>query len=372
MALRAAIAEQLRGQRFDRRLALLLLLGVLAVAAALSPRLRELLLVLLDPQELWLLLPWGLGALLLLVPIAGIVSLVSQYAFWEGWLAGLPDPASLFPAPPAPPALAPPRPPGSPAGQATPRGYVIYLDGIHQYSFDHPPRVTAFLADLEQRLGPAMALVRGFETYTVMPVPLAEDRGGAWFWRRLFALQEEHPQPWVRTLTAALVQANNIIKVGISSDRRYGPIGHYELALRIAQRLAHAGFHPSQGAGLVLLGYSGGAEMALGAADYLQRLCPVPLRVITLCGVFSGNHPLERLEAIGTVVGSRDPVAAFGRVAYPARSALAPLSPWRRALRRGRVARRTIAGMGHSGLHGPFAREHREPLLTAILSLMAI
>jgi len=366
MALRAAIAEQLRGLRLDRRLALALLLSLLGVGAGLSPRLRELLLALLDPQELWLLLPWGLAALLLLVPIAGIVSLVSQYAFWEGWLAGLPDPASLFAdSPPGP------SPPGAPAGAIPPRGYVIYLDGIHQYSFDHPPRVASFLAELERRLGPAMALVRGFETYTVMPVPLAEDRGGAWFWRRLFALQEQHPRAWVRALTGALVQANNIIKVGISSDRRYGPIGHYELALRIAQRLAHAGFHPGQGASLVLLGYSGGAEMAFGAADYLQRLCPVPLRVITLCGVFSGSHPLERLEAIGTVVGSRDPVAAFGRVAYPARSPLAPFSPWRRALRRGEVGRRTVAGMGHNGTHGPFALEHRERLLTAILSLLA-
>lgn len=374
MALRVAITEQLRGLRLDRRLALALLLSVLGLGAALSPRLRQLLLALLDPQELWLLVPWILAAVLLLVPIAGIVSLVSQYAFWEGWLAGLPDPASLFPdaarLPPDSPAD--PATPPSLAGGTPPRGYVIYLDGIHQYSFDHPPRVTAFLAALEQRLGPAMALLRGFETYTVMPVPLAEDRGGAWFWRRLFALQEEHPQAWVRALTAALVQANNIIKVGISSDRRYGPIGHYELALRIAQRLAAAGFHPAQGAGLVLLGYSGGAEMAFGAADYLQRLCPVPLRVVTVCGVFSGNHPLQRVEAIGTVVGSRDPVAAFGRVAYPARAALAPFSPWRRALRRGQVARRTIAGMGHNGAHGPFSLEHREPLLTAILSLLAL
>jgi len=366
MAIRAAIREQLLALRLDRRLALAVLLILLALGAAISPRLRELLLALLDPAELWLLLPWGLAALLLLVPIAGIVSLVSQYAFWEGWLSGLPDPATLF----APPNPASPQS-EAPVGGLSPQGYVIYLDGIHQYSFDHPPRVTAFLGDLERRLGPGIQLVRGFEAYTVMPVPLAEDRGGAWFWRRLFALQEHHPVALVRTLTAVLVQANNIIKVGISSDRRYGPIGHYELALRIAERLAHAGFHPEQGAGLVLLGYSGGAEMAFGVADYLQRLCPVPLRVISFCGVFSGNHPLERVEAIGTVVGSRDPVAAFGRVAYPARSAIWPFSRWRRALGQGRVERRTIAGMGHNGKNGPFAEAFREPLLTAILSLLA-
>lgn len=363
MAVRAAIREQLQGLRVHRRWAVALLLTLLAVGGVLSPRLRELLLALLDPAELLLLLlPWALATLLLLVPIAGILSLVSQYAFWEGWLAGLPEPASLFgPAPAGPhnPTRVPPR------------GYVIYLDGIHQYSFDHPPRVTAFLEELERRLEPGLQLVRGFETYTVMPVPLAEDRGGAWFWRRLFALQEHHPVGWVRAATAALVQANNIIKVGISSDRRYGPIGHYQLALRIAERLAHAGFHPDEGAGLVLLGYSGGAEMAFGVADYLKRLCPGPLRVITFCGVFSGSHPLERVEGIGMVVGSRDGVAAFGRVAYPARSPLYPFSLWRRAVRQGRVQRRTVPGMGHNGSSGPFAAPFREPLITAILSLLA-
>jgi hypothetical protein len=359
---RAAITEQLRALRLDRRLGLLLLLG-LGAGILLSQGLRGVLLSLLDRAELRLLLPWMGAAILLLIPIAGILSLVSQYAFWEGWLGGLPEPAALFAEAGAPSSA-------NCAAKPPPRGYVIYLDGIHQYSFDHPPRVTAFLSELEARLAPGVQLLRGFETYTLLPVPLAEDRGGAWFWRRLFALQDHHPSRFVRSLTTALVQANNVIKVGISSDRRYGPIRHYELALKIAQRLAHAGFHPRDGASLVLLGYSGGAEMAFGAADYLQRLCPVPLRIVCFCGVFSGNHPLERVESIGQVVGGGDRVAALGTVAYPGRSPLWPLSRWRRALRAGRVQRRGIPGMAHSGLRGPFADANRPRLVEAILALM--
>ena len=60
MALRAAIAEQLRGLRLDRRLALALLLSLLGVGAGLSPRLRERLRAVLGPGDLWPLLPWGL------------------------------------------------------------------------------------------------------------------------------------------------------------------------------------------------------------------------------------------------------------------------------------------------------------------------
>jgi hypothetical protein len=56
--------------------------------------------------------------------------------------------------------------------------------------------------------------------YTVMPVAPVEDSGGSWFWQRVFALQEQHPNSLMRLLTAVLVQADNVIKVGISSDRR--------------------------------------------------------------------------------------------------------------------------------------------------------
>ena len=43
-----------------------------------------------DLQELALLLAGLVG---LLVPLAGIYSVAGQYAFWNGWLGGLPDPA---------------------------------------------------------------------------------------------------------------------------------------------------------------------------------------------------------------------------------------------------------------------------------------
>jgi hypothetical protein len=45
-----------------------------------------------DLQELAILLAWLVG---LLVPITGIYSVAGQYAFWNGWLGELPDPASL-------------------------------------------------------------------------------------------------------------------------------------------------------------------------------------------------------------------------------------------------------------------------------------
>ncbi|MFM9103940.1 MAG: hypothetical protein ACKOPS_22520, partial [Cyanobium sp.] len=95
-----------------------------------------------DLQELALLLAWLVG---LLVPLAGIYSVAGQYAFWNGWLGGLPDPASLFG--PAVQPLAASAEPSTVADRL-----VVCLDGIHQSTEEHPPRVAALLAELGAQL----------------------------------------------------------------------------------------------------------------------------------------------------------------------------------------------------------------------------
>jgi len=240
----------------------------------------------LSLADLWLLLRLGILVLVLLIAIAGIYSLVSQFAFWEGWLQGLPQPAEFFAQAGEQARVAAAA--GTGDNPSPCRRYVVYLDGIHQVERNHPPRITEFLDELEQALPGDTRLLRGLDGYTVMPGALVEEAGSTWFWRRVFALQEHHRHWLVQLVCAVLVQGNNVIKVGISSDRRYGPILNYELALKISLRLTEMGYHP--GIEVVLFGYSGGGEMALGVADYLRRLCRAPVRIVTCCGVYSGNQ----------------------------------------------------------------------------------
>jgi hypothetical protein len=314
-----------------------------------------------DLQELALLLAWLVG---LLVPITGIYSVAGQYAFWNGWLGELPDPAQLF---------------GQSEQQRAATGeaaaavdrFVVYLDGIHQSEQEHPPRVAALLAELAAQLPTGTLLIEGVQTYTISPAELAADAGSRWFWRRLFALQESHPNRLVNAICGGLVQANNVIKVGISADRRYGPILNYELALKVVQRLVEAGLRQGSGQRIVLLGYSGGGEMAVGMADVLHVLSRCPVQILTCCGVFSGNQRLDQVAGVAMVVGSRDPIAALGPLLFPGRSPLLPFSNWNKARFAGRVSREVVAGMGHNGRSGPFSPRYRSSVVALILRQLA-
>ena len=362
-AIRAAIRAQTREQRsgglgvFG---AIALGLGLLVFSHLLGPLGQ----FLGDVEQAPLLRVIGM-LLFVLIPTAGIYSLVGQFAFWEGWIGGLQEPAQLF---------ASQEKRARAHGSADPHQpqphYVVYLDGIHQHASEHPPRITTFLSLLERALGPQTRLLKGIEAYTVLPVGLEADPGTAWFWRRLFTLQEQNPSALVQVLAGALVQANNVIKVGISSDRRYGPIVNVEQALKVAERLAELGFHPSSGAPITLLGYSGGGEMAMGMADYLRRVCRSPVNIITFCGVFSGNQELAKVEGITTVVGTRDPLQVVGRIAFPGRSPLLPFTRWNKAVRSGGVRHTLVSGMTHNGNQGPFSERHRDAVIQAILAAM--
>ncbi len=151
-----------------------------------------------------------------------------------------------------------------------------------------------------------------------------------------------------------------MIKVGISADRRYGPILNYELALKVVQRLVEAGLRQGSGQRIVLLGYSGGGEMAVGMADVLHVLSRCPVQILTCCGVFSGNQRLDQVAGVAMVVGSRDPVAALGPLLFPGRSPAALLQ-----LEQGPL--RWAGEPGGGGRHGP--QRPQRPLLAALSQL---
>ena len=164
MNIPAPIRLMQRGQRLAMR-GLVVVMVVVALWVLLSlAQLRSLIQAVFSAEDLRTLLNVSLMLLLLLIPITGIYSVLGQFAFWEGWLDGLPQPREL---------------PGCTEvdGSQEPRRFVVYLDGIHQKESDHPPQVSRLLDAVEQGLDPCTVLIKGLEAYTVLPV----------VWRRIVA-----------------------------------------------------------------------------------------------------------------------------------------------------------------------------------------
>lgn len=346
----------LRSHRHSIRLGARVLIGALVVVGILLliglGVVRKDATSLFQSRALMELLSLSAGVLVIVLALIGVYSVMVDFVFWEGWMQSFPDASGLFA--------------DNEKKQSSHRHFLVYLDGIHQSEESHPPRVQEFLSCLEEEIANDSLLVRGIEAYTITDVGLRSASYSRWFWQRLFALQEHHSNGFVKFICAFCIQANNIIKVGISSDRRYGPVMNYELALKIARRLEQMHFHPSHASRIVLVGYSGGAEMAIGTAEMLQKLCCIPVQVITVCGVFSGNAALQNINDVAMVVGSKDPVAAFGRIAYPGRLGLLPLTNWNRWQRNHNLHRYQIEGMSHNGSSGPFSVAFRQNVVKEI------
>lgn len=91
MSVRALLRLQRRAHQLALR-GLGVVLAVVALWVFLSlGMLRSLLDAVFNRADLQILLSLSLTLLLLLIPISGIYSLLSQYAYWEGWLDGLPQ-----------------------------------------------------------------------------------------------------------------------------------------------------------------------------------------------------------------------------------------------------------------------------------------
>jgi predicted Abi (CAAX) family protease len=188
-----------------------------------------------------------------------------------------------------------------------------------------------------------VAILRGIMPYSVRNLPMTESRWLASFWRWIDRLRLQNPQ----NLLGLAIDIRNMTIVAVSADRRYGPIYNQGTAHVICDSLVANGYKMGSSAPVTLLGFSGGGQISMGALPYLKRALQAPIEVISLGGVFSGNHQFLQAEHIYHLVGDRDMVERIGPVAFPRRWGLAFLSYWNRAKRRGKLSIISLGPVGH-------------------------
>ena len=232
--------------------------------------------------------------------------------------------------------------------ELTPEGdekehYFVFLDGIAKASNKNYDNVEALLEELRQL--PNSAVIGDIIPYATTGVPLTRRRPLSSFWRFLLRLKkEDEANPF-----AFLINIRNLFQVLVSADKRYSAVYHAASARLIIKRLLEHGYQPGSGKVIHLIGYSGGAQVAVGVSPFLKESLRAPVDLISLGGVISADPGLNDLRYIYHIAGKSDRVEQLGAFIFPGRWAIFMSSSWNRAKRKGKFTYIPIPACKHDG-----------------------
>ena len=283
-----------------------------------------------------------LGIAFFLLLIAGALAPFESLGWWAGWFGRPAEKVSATVADQNKPAQ---------QGNTEAKHYLVYLSGIGAISGDYlDPTEIELCDELEARF-PGTALVKDVFPYAMNNRGLTSQRLFTSMWKRIEQLKMEG-----KGLLVSLVNVRNVFQVAVSADRRYGPIYNYGTAEVIYAGLLRQGYPVGSGKPVTIIGYSGGCQIALGSAKYLQSMLEgTPLFIISLGGVMADDPGLDFIQHLYHLYGTRDPVHKIGQIAYAGRWPILPYSPWNRAKTDGKITSNAIGSIGHAGSKGYFS-----------------
>jgi hypothetical protein len=234
--------------------------------------------------------------------------------------------------------------------------FVVFLSGIHSVSHaTHSTREERALEALREAV-PDAAVVEVFP-YSVTNRALTGERVFSAFWR--WSLRNKLSRRRLRQLGGFLINLRNLFQVGVSADRRYGPYYNRGTAQLIVQSLLRQRYRLGSGAPVTLVGYSGGGQVAVGAAPFVKEQTGGPVTVVSLGGVLAADPGLLEADRVFHLYGRRDDVQRLGALFFPGRWPLVSYSPWNQARQRGTLASVLIGPSDHTGSGGYLDDEAR-------------
>ena len=241
--------------------------------------------------------------------------------------------------------------------------YIVFLPGVGDFSANQLTPGEEFFLNRLIQLHPNCVAVSDVFPYSAANESLGGRRILAPFWR--FA---EQGDGWFKNADI-LIKIRNLWRFAISVDDRYGPIYNQGIASAIIDRMNAA--HPipqnsSQPLKIILIGTSGGAQVALGASPYLERWLHPHIQVVSVGGVFSGKDGFNATQHIYHLQGDRDWVEDIGRIIFPSRWPWTVGSPFNQALRQGKFTVQTIGSQAHDGATGYFGEKLVKPNITYV------
>ena len=244
----------------------------------------------------------------------------------------------------------------SSAPDTLPKRFVVYLSGIGAISgHDVPEEETPFIRELHERL-PGYTVVDDVFPYAVDNRGLTSERVLGGLWRHLDQLRLKNPN----TLLGVLINLRNLMQLFVCADRRYGPTYNMGTAREIHRSLVRHGHRPGSPDQVVLLGWSGGAQIALGATWYLHAL-GLRTSVLSLGGMMSDDIALGRVDHLWHLYGTKDFLQASGKVLFAGRWPISKGSPWNEAMRDGTITMIELGPFHHNIKQHYFDYESKLP-----------
>ncbi len=230
--------------------------------------------------------------------------------------------------------------------------YIIFLPGVGDFSANElTPGEEIFLNQLA-KLHPQCAIVDDVFPYSAANESLGGQRFFAPVWR--FASKG---QGWLKNADV-LIKIRNLWRFAISTDSRYGSVYNLGIAKAIAERMnAVSPLNPQspQPIEIILIGTSGGAQVSLGAAEYLYNWLNTRLIVVSIGGSFDGETGFNKVEKVYHLRGSRDWVEDVTKIIFADRWSITIDSPFIQAVRQGRYQVIETGSHTHDGKYGYFS-----------------
>jgi hypothetical protein len=270
--------------------------------------------------------------------------------------------------------------PTEPARASASSAYVVYLSGVAAIDPNGMhPKEKAFLDGLESAL-PDAALVRDVFAYSVTNNPLTGERALSRMWQKINALSVKRGKRLYDWGGLGLVILRNLTQVMVSADSRYGPLYSFGVAKGITESLMQHGYVFGTRAPVILLGYSGGGQVAVGSAQYVARILHRPVWVIGIGGVYSDDEGILHVAHLYQLTGSRDYTWRLGDIFFPGHWRIFPHSAWNRARREHLISFRNMGPMKHTLKGDYFSRSsklpdgqaHAEKTIATIAELVAM
>lgn len=229
--------------------------------------------------------------------------------------------------------------------------YVVFLTGVGDYSVDELTPGEEYFLDRLIKAHPNCVKVADVFPYSVANKDLAGERFLAPLWGAA-----EQAGGWLKQADI-LIKIRNLWRFSISADERYGQIYNPGIADAIVDRMNAA--HPislATPSKVILIGTSGGVQVALGAVPFLDDWLNAQLIVVSAGGAFDGDTGFDDVDQMYHLRGERDWVETVPYILFPSRWVWTVGSPINRAQREGRFQTLSSGSHTHDGSEGYFGQ----------------